>query len=271
MMDDLHPDFTVGLPVPRLYGREAMAYLTYIIDHYDCLPSYTVFLHGHERSWHQLAPVAAKIRALNLTALSEENYISLRCEDNMGCERRPYIDTTEVNWEGERHMGAFFRHILPDVESPQQISYKCCGQHAVTANAMRHLSKNQWVQVRQPLLREEDEMEANEAWARNPKITEWLLGAWYEKYWHVFFGMNSEQYAPPDCQVLSPANDITAVQALSNAAKCTSLMPSYVMAIRTWCHTRATPGWTSNAAQPLMVSVETTRQIGMHGINTFRN
>ena len=80
-----------------------MAYLTYIIDHYDNLPDIAVFVHGHYRSWHQHAPISAKIRALNVTAVERENYVSLRCSDNMGCERRPYLDVTNsstVNWWG---------------------------------------------------------------------------------------------------------------------------------------------------------------------------
>ena len=36
-------------------GNEATAYLRYIIDRYDTLPEFTVFLHGHEQSHHQNA------------------------------------------------------------------------------------------------------------------------------------------------------------------------------------------------------------------------
>ncbi|KIW26790.1 uncharacterized protein PV07_06596 [Cladophialophora immunda] len=47
-MDDpregvLHP--------PLNKGREAMAYLTFIIDHYDVLPAYMVFVHPHLQGW----------------------------------------------------------------------------------------------------------------------------------------------------------------------------------------------------------------------------
>lgn len=33
-------------------GQEASSYLQYIVQHYDRLPEYVIFLHGHERSWH---------------------------------------------------------------------------------------------------------------------------------------------------------------------------------------------------------------------------
>lgn len=32
-------------------GREAPAYLSWIIEHYDNLPDRTVFIHGHRTSW----------------------------------------------------------------------------------------------------------------------------------------------------------------------------------------------------------------------------
>lgn len=47
------PNPSDGYRVPVNQGREAMAYLTYIIEHYDKLPDYIVFVHGkpnHETS-----------------------------------------------------------------------------------------------------------------------------------------------------------------------------------------------------------------------------
>ena len=38
-------------------GNEASAYLKYIIDHYDKLSEYTIFIHCHEYSWHHLGSI----------------------------------------------------------------------------------------------------------------------------------------------------------------------------------------------------------------------
>lgn len=195
LMDDQSSHPSGGLSVPRNFGREAMAYLTYIIDHYDDLPDYAAFIHGHYRAWHQQAPISAKVRALNLTALENENYISFRCEDSMGCEHKPFIDTKTVEWEGERHMRKFWSYILPNSELPRYLSYKCCAQHAVTARAIRTRSKQDWIRVREPLLRDLADLEAKEEWAQNPPLNEYLLGSWYEKLWHVLLGTDSE-YCP---------------------------------------------------------------------------
>lgn len=39
---------------PPNKGREASAYLKFIIDNYDKMPEYVFFVHGHETSWHQI-------------------------------------------------------------------------------------------------------------------------------------------------------------------------------------------------------------------------
>lgn len=38
--------------IPICRDGEASTYLTYIIDHYDKLTTWTLFLHGHENHWH---------------------------------------------------------------------------------------------------------------------------------------------------------------------------------------------------------------------------
>ena len=191
-MDDPTPDPNIGLSVPKNFGREAMAYTTYIIDHYDELPDYAVFLHGHYQSWHQQTPIPKKIRALNLTALEEEKYISLRCGNNMGCERKPYIDTYNPNWIGEKHIRNFWQVIMPEEEMPRNISYKCCAQHAVSRKAIQTRTKEDWIRIRDPMLREPAELKANEIWAQDVNDVEWILGTYYEKFWHILFGVGSE-------------------------------------------------------------------------------
>lgn len=50
--------------VPRNRGNEASAYLAYVIERYDCLPEWVVFLHDHETSWHQSGSVVDALRAM---------------------------------------------------------------------------------------------------------------------------------------------------------------------------------------------------------------
>lgn len=188
-MDDPKPPKGI-LAVPRNQGREAMAYLTYIIDNYESLPDFMIFTHGHERSWHQVEQLQHKVRALNLTALEEENYISLRCGDQMGCEKQPYIDTDFPNWEGEAHMCDFWNTIMPSEPCPRYISYKCCAQHAVTRKAVQTRTLEQWTQIREPLLHDFSDYKS---WGEG--ASDWLGGMFYEKFWHVLLGAGDE-YCP---------------------------------------------------------------------------
>ncbi|KAK3070021.1 hypothetical protein LTR53_011168 [Teratosphaeriaceae sp. CCFEE 6253] len=193
LMDDPDPAYP-ALAVPFNQGREAMAYLTYIIDHYDDLPDYMVFVHGHERSWHQMMPLWMKVRALNLTALDEENYISLRCGAQMGCEKLPYIDTRHPNWGGEDHMRDFWKEITGE-KCPRYISYKCCAQHAVTRRAVRGRTRQQWERIREPIMKVQGDS--------------WLGGMYYEKFWHLLLGAGPE-YCPSSerCQQVHFSNAI---------------------------------------------------------------
>jgi len=205
LMDDPHPS-PPALSVPRNQGREAMAYLTYIIDHYDALPDYMIFTHGHERSWHQMEPLQMKVRALNLTALDEENYISLRCGDQMGCEKRPYIDTKHPNWSGEDHMCDFWSTIVPHEPCPRYVSYKCCAQHAVTKHAVRLRSRKDWERIRAPIMHD---LKDNKGWGAG--ATDWLGGMYYEKFWHLLLlGSGVPEYCPSveHCQQVHFSNAI---------------------------------------------------------------
>lgn len=42
-------------------GKEASAYLKYIIDKYDSLPEYSVFLHDEKRAWHHEGNIADRV------------------------------------------------------------------------------------------------------------------------------------------------------------------------------------------------------------------
>ena len=51
---------SADLTVAKNKGRESMAYLTYLIDNYDDLPEYMVFLHSLRYQWHNEDPMYGK-------------------------------------------------------------------------------------------------------------------------------------------------------------------------------------------------------------------
>lgn len=61
---------------PTNSGREASAYLRFVIEYYDNLPDYIAFLHGHEHGWHQKYP-GSLFEAIKHVKKEEYDFISL--------------------------------------------------------------------------------------------------------------------------------------------------------------------------------------------------
>lgn len=197
-------DPTAEYTVPKNEGREAMIYLTYIIDNYDNLPEFIVFAHGEYRSWHQPEPFTYILAALNLTAVAEHGWVNLRCTLEPSCTKVP-VDSWAYtdNWSWWSFvLRAMFAHMYkeddawypPDLETindpyPMKIPYSfaspCCAQFAVTKAAVLSKPRQFWIRAREPLLFPKDK------WA--PDLFEhladsWHLGVGYERLWHYFFG-----------------------------------------------------------------------------------
>ncbi|KAJ8607057.1 hypothetical protein MRB53_040566 [Persea americana] len=214
-----------NLTLPRNQGREAMAYLTWIIDNYDNLPTYTFFVHGHEKSWHQPEPIVSNIRAMNLTALDSDQYINLRCRHNPGCapgqssypEQHQSNSTlirigTTINMTTEglrlddaepwrRMLTGLWADNFPDLEcrhsqiphstyianapDPDELASTCCAQFAVTRTAILSRSLASYKNLRLPMTRDPTELN----WGDPMLETPYNMGLLYEKIWHVIFGM----------------------------------------------------------------------------------
>jgi hypothetical protein len=84
-MDDSSAEYHV----PQNKGREAMAYLTYIIDHYHNLPDTVLFFHPHKSTWHNNILLdldsAKTIKRLNPARVQREGYFNARCHLDPGC------------------------------------------------------------------------------------------------------------------------------------------------------------------------------------------
>jgi len=86
--------------VEKNKGNESSAYLKYIIDHYDDLSEYTIFLHCHEFSWHHEGSIIDIInnnKNIHHTYTNLNNYILGNLDDldlspsDLGIYFRTYI------------------------------------------------------------------------------------------------------------------------------------------------------------------------------------
>lgn len=179
------------LRLPKNKGHEAMVYLSYIIDNYDELPWASVFIHGHRNAWHQEDDVVMLLRRLNMTALAEIGYISLRCDWYPSCaaEIRP-IDHDAIVWgpgvnrqEAENAIAGNWKQLFPGETLPHTIASQCCAQFAVTRAAIRRRPKADYERLRD--------------WLLGTLLVDDVSGRVLEKLWAYIFTGDAVHCPPP--------------------------------------------------------------------------
>lgn len=135
-----HPYF-----VKENKGREASVYLRYIIDYYDHLHQYTIFLQDDDKSWHHEGSIAdlvqgrkgKKSKFFNLNkrclALIEPNNLYPMMKDYFTRFLSPYIGPIEKygDWTA---------------------GYKCCAQFIVHRDYLRKFPKKMYEDIFQYMM-----------------------------------------------------------------------------------------------------------------------
>ncbi|KAJ5716472.1 hypothetical protein N7493_008383 [Penicillium malachiteum] len=198
------------LTTPMNKGHEAMAYLSYVIDHYDILPSTIAFLHAHRSgffmAWHVDAPLHDNViamRNLQIPFVQQNGYVNLRCNWNPGCKADHRINghVTEEIWydmfEGTStpplNMSSSDEIEEPGkryARKPMYIAAACCAQFAVSKEQVRMRPKEDYLKIRQ--------------WLIDTELSDAKSGRVMEYLWHIIFGADSV-YCPDQllcyCQV----------------------------------------------------------------------
>lgn len=192
------------LKTPLNKGHEAMAYLTYLIDHYDQLPATIAFLHAHRggffMAWHVDAPLhdnVAAMRSLQLDFVQQNGYVNLRCNWNPGCKEAHRINrhVTETVWQ-EVFEGTSTPPLNGTVSAslaangaldaareqkflpkPKEIGAACCAQFAVSREQVHRRPQEDYIKFRQWII------DTDRDDASSGRIMEFL--------WHVIFGQRS--------------------------------------------------------------------------------
>ncbi|KAI0400902.1 hypothetical protein F4802DRAFT_601540 [Xylaria palmicola] len=174
-----------ALTVPRNKGREAMVYLTYLIDRYDSLPRGVLFVHASRFAWHNDDPdydALPALRRFRLPHLRRAGYVNLRCVWVIGCpaEIRPALDAADADAGGggpvhARHVyKAAFEALLPGAPVPDLVAVSCCSQFAVTREAIRSRPRADYIRYRE--------------WLLATPLDDALNGRVFEFAWHIIFG-----------------------------------------------------------------------------------
>ncbi|KAK8130465.1 hypothetical protein PG999_002845 [Apiospora kogelbergensis] len=151
-------DAQAPLTVPKNKGREAMAYLTHIVDSYDALADTMVFFHAARFAWHNDDPdydAVPTLRRLRLDHVRRAGYVNLRCVWVIGCpdEIHPHLDAEEAAEDSSFDGGGgeepkketttkaiykrAFEELLPGTPVPDVVAVSCCSQFAVTRDTIR--------------------------------------------------------------------------------------------------------------------------------------
>lgn len=176
-------------------GREGLAYITYIIDHYEDLPDYVIFVHGHERSWHQPVSMVDRLSALDLNVVRQEQYVSIQCHGG-GCspnEIFKYNDTSSLNPGLGMKLEDFWDVMMRPHgfgHLPTRIGRQCCAQFAVHKDAILQHDLQFWIDFRDPLLGYSHELPAwhSPILPGYPILPGHRVGLYYEMIWHIIFG-----------------------------------------------------------------------------------
>ncbi|KAI9850296.1 MAG: hypothetical protein M1838_005938 [Thelocarpon superellum] len=175
-------DINATLHTPMNRGNEGMAYLTYVIEHYDCLPELVLFLHAHrDEYWHADPPgwdTPRIVGNLKLDYVRKLGYTNLRCNSNPGCTEpvRPLVSYTEGERDSERHnilVGEAWQFMFQELP-PTEVSSACCSQFAVTRDNILRRSLDDYRRYRQ--------------WLIDTPASSFWSGRVMEFTWHVIFG-----------------------------------------------------------------------------------
>ncbi|EEP81655.1 conserved hypothetical protein [Uncinocarpus reesii 1704] len=154
------------LTVPLNKGREAMVYLTYIIDNYRNLPDYVIFIHGLRYQWHNDDPIYGTFTepdqkmACQSSAVFAFRYAPLRCTWVPGCpaEMQPLSPTERglpVRVASERAYASAFKALLPKVPVPSEVGATCSAQFAATRERITRHRKSDYERMRRWLIETE--------------------------------------------------------------------------------------------------------------------
>lgn len=146
-------------------GKEVKVYLSFIIRHYDHLPQFMAFLHGHQTSWHQKLDM---LKAIDCAKRDIYDFISLNM--NFIRDRDPQNEIMQYVY---REWDVHFKPYL-HIDAPKVVFHDCCAQFIVSRRAVRRIPKRayqHWLD-----------------WFHNEATDGITLGYVFEYLWHVIFG-----------------------------------------------------------------------------------
>ena len=159
--------------VPVNRGNEVSSYLLYITQYYDFLPEYTLFVHGHERDWHQLYNLYFIVNHLRL----DQGYHNINnfLVDDRNISTNKYMQQLHSLW------AELFQDELGDFPRTG-FKEKCCAQFVVHRDRIRLRSRHFYQRLYDFVISDrQDDAEAVDGYHSSMSFV-------VEFIWHYIFG-----------------------------------------------------------------------------------
>lgn len=185
------------LPINK--GREAVAYLRYIVDHYTNLPLLIAFVHAHRTSWHQKDPsdIVTALRALKWNKYPYMPLTSVMTDSTFDNETKD--NQKRINYE-------LWRDVLQSELGPPPkhgIRTHCCATFVVKREAILAHSKVFYSKIIDYILAS--------------SYSDYFTGRTLEYTWHMIFGQPARiNYKTCDIFVCDSNGHISVVLAEKN-------------------------------------------------------
>jgi hypothetical protein len=169
---------------PKNKGREAMIYLTYIIDHYDDLSDITIFLHSDRFAWHDNDifnnDLVTMINSLSNEHVIRNGYVNLRCGLIPGCRDGMKLDIISFDKDKPEQnvMAESWNDLFPEVEVPKVLKAPCCAQFALSRERIRSRPLSDYERYRD--------------WLLHTPEPDHISGRIFEHLWHYIFTGKTE-------------------------------------------------------------------------------
>ena len=169
----------------RNKGMEANAYLAYIVQNYDKLPSTIAFIHPHKdgypTAWHtdnNEHSNVVSLKNLNIDFIQTNGYANLRCVHDPGCphEVMPFRNPPEDHRTIEAAMPDAWRDLFNNTDVPHILATPCCAQFAVSSKQVQ----------KRPL----DAYKKYYTWLMETPLKDETSGRVFEYLWHILFGQD---------------------------------------------------------------------------------
>lgn len=203
------------LQLPANRGHESMAYLTFIIDNYDHIPSAgAVFVHGSRLAWHNDHPSYDNSKLLETldmrAALEDHGYHNLRCDWSAStCSPDEALPQGSYETRSRAMLEPWNERVVSDAAIPgafaaifggntrdstrlrvhlgrnDPVRSQCCAQFAVSRESVLQHSREEYIALRNWLLDGSDPNLRHSPGSASPDDR--VAGRVLSYIWHILF------------------------------------------------------------------------------------